>query len=197
MGGHGSASIATSSPDRLEAVSTTRNPRRASRRGFHRPDTPCREADVVLVVRRAETLGRRNWSERYYLCSEDDQLAWRIPKRLHGDLVATKVAFPQFAGTKQRVLEVFFTRAPGGSVLIDARGTFYTFTSDGKFDPRPFVEAATSALEGSRPRRVQDHVIDITPTVRNRRWIGERTSGAQRRPSRRRSSSGIARRTAA
>ena len=130
---------------------------------------------VVLVVRRAETLVRRNWSERYYLCSEDDQLAWRIPKRLHGDLVATKVAFPQFAGTKQRVLEVFFTRAPGGSVLIDARGTFYTFTSDGKFDPRPFVEAATSALEGSRPRRVQDHVIDITPTVRNRRWIGEHT----------------------
>jgi hypothetical protein len=98
-----------------------------------------------------------------------------IPNSLHADLVAGKVAFPQFASTKQPVLEVFFSRAPGRPVLIDARGTLYTFTSDGKLDPSAFAEAAVSALEGSRSRRIQDHVIDITPTVRSRRWTSNQT----------------------
>jgi hypothetical protein len=42
---------------------------------------------------------------RYYLWADDGP--WRLPVRLHQDLIAKKVALPQYAGTKQKILEVF------------------------------------------------------------------------------------------
>ena len=44
-------------------------------------------------------------SIRYYLWADDGP--WRLPVRLHQDLIAKKVALPQYAGTKQKILEVF------------------------------------------------------------------------------------------
>jgi hypothetical protein len=119
------------------------------------------------------TLGR-HWSARYYLCS-DDRLTWRIPNQLHADLIAGKIAFPEFAATKQRVLEVFFRRSPGGPVVLEARGTFYTFSADGTFDPYPAAETVDAALQSSRSRRVQEHVFDITSMVRARRWLSDQS----------------------
>ena len=45
---------------------------------------------------------------RYYLWATDGP--WRLPSRLHYDLMDRKVALPQYAGTKQKVLEVFARR---------------------------------------------------------------------------------------
>ena len=42
---------------------------------------------------------------RYYLWADDSP--WRLPVQLHQDLFDRKVALPQYAGTKQKVLEVF------------------------------------------------------------------------------------------
>jgi hypothetical protein len=44
-------------------------------------------------------------SIRYYLWADDGP--WRLPSRLHQDLIKWKVALPQYAGTKQKVLEMF------------------------------------------------------------------------------------------
>ena len=51
-----------------------------------------------MAVRNAITI-------RYYLWADDGP--WRLPVRLHQDLIAKKVALPQYAGTKQKILEVF------------------------------------------------------------------------------------------
>lgn len=47
---------------------------------------------------------------RYYLWAVDGP--WRLPNQLHHDLIDREVALPQFAGTKQKVLEVFARRVP-------------------------------------------------------------------------------------
>ena len=56
-------------------------------------------------------------SIRYYLWADDGP--WRLPNRLYQDLIDRKVAFPQYAGTKQKILEVFvrwITRDTGQSL---------------------------------------------------------------------------------
>ena len=45
---------------------------------------------------------------RYYLWATDGP--WRLPSRLHYDLIDRKVALAQYAATKQKVLEVFARR---------------------------------------------------------------------------------------
>ena len=42
---------------------------------------------------------------RYYLWADDGPR--RLPVGLHQDLLARKVALPQYAGTRQKILEVF------------------------------------------------------------------------------------------
>jgi hypothetical protein len=109
---------------------------------------------------------------RYYFCS-DGNLAWRIPDRLHRALIAGEVLLPQFAGTRRKVLEVFFRNTPSGKILLDARGSFYNFDPKGRLDVLPVSEAWAGWLEGSRPRRLQERVIDIGPTLRYRRRVTE------------------------
>ena len=123
---------------------------------------------------RAKSNRGQSWSVRYYLCS-GDQIAWRIPNTLLKDLAAGKLALPQFAGAKQKVLEAFVGGARGAPVLLDACGSYFSFASDGSLDVHPEAEALSSIIEGARPRRVQAHVIDIGPTVRHRRWVKDRT----------------------
>jgi hypothetical protein len=125
-------------------------------------------------VARAKSNRGQSWSVRYYLCS-GDQIAWRIPNTLLKDLAAGKLALPQFAGAKQKVLEAFVGGARGAPVLLDACGSYFSFASDGSLDVHPEAEALSSIIEGARPRRVQAHVIDIGPTVRHRRWVKDRT----------------------
>ena len=58
---------------------------------------------------------------RYYLWAADGP--WRLPNQLHQDLIDRKVALPQFAGTKQKVLEVFARRIGVETYSLQGRGT--------------------------------------------------------------------------
>jgi hypothetical protein len=125
-------------------------------------------------VVREKTYRSQRWSARYYVCS-DDQVRWRIPNTVHRELASGRLALPQFASTEQKILEVFVGRAHGAPVLLDARGSIYTCDSDGMLDLHPAAEALSSILEGSQPRQVQDHVIDIGPVLRSRKWVAGQT----------------------
>ena len=57
---------------------------------------------------------------RYYLWSSDGP--WRLPNRLHQDLIDRKVALPQYAGTKQKILEVFARRITRDTYSLKGRG---------------------------------------------------------------------------
>ena len=80
-------------------------------------------------------------SVRYYLWSAEGPQ--RITQRLHRELFERDVAMPQFAGTKQKVLEVFVQRVTKMHYSISARGVVYPFDADG------FLDVKTLALEGS------------------------------------------------
>ena len=74
---------------------------------------------------------------------------------------------PQFAGTKQKVLEVFVQRLTKMHCNISGRGVVYPFDADG------FLDVKTVALEGSleisRFRSAQANVLDLNPSIKRRR----------------------------
>jgi hypothetical protein len=53
---------------------------------------------------------------RYYLWATDGP--WRLANRLHYDLMDRKVALPQYAGTRQKVLELFARRSGAGYFVL-------------------------------------------------------------------------------
>jgi hypothetical protein len=66
---------------------------------------------------------------RYYLWADDGP--WRLPVRLHQDLIDRKVALPQYAGTKQKILEVFALWTNRGTYSLKGQGDICTFDADG------------------------------------------------------------------
>ena len=60
------------------------------------------------MLAKRQTSEPRRISVRYYLWSPEGPL--RITRRLHRELFERDVAMPQFAGTKQKILEVFIER---------------------------------------------------------------------------------------
>lgn len=117
----------------------------------------------------------KNWSTRYYLCSASGAAAFRLPSTLHRALVARKIALREFANTKQKLLEVFIGKTEGEPVVLEARGSIYSFGSDGLLDLQAPVEVMANIVEGASSRRASHKVIDIGPAVRRRRWIAEQT----------------------
>jgi hypothetical protein len=105
-------------------------------------------------------------SVRYYLWSAEGPQ--RITELLHRQLFERVVAMPQFAGTKQRVLEVFVQRLTKAHYTISARGIVYPFDDNG------FLDVKTLALEGSleitRLRSPEAKVVDLNPSIKRRRF---------------------------
>jgi hypothetical protein len=66
---------------------------------------------------------------RYYLWADDGP--WRLPVRLHQDLIDRKVALPQYAGTKQKIMEVFARWITRDTYSLKWRGGICTFDGDG------------------------------------------------------------------
>ena len=66
---------------------------------------------------------------RYYILASDG--LWRLPSRLHYDLMERKVALPQYADTKQKVLEVFARRIGVETYSLRGQGTFFVFDENG------------------------------------------------------------------
>ena len=102
-------------------------------------------------------------SVRYYLWS-GDQLR-RIPDRLHYDLLDRAVAFPEFAGTRQRIIEAFVQPLTATARTISARGLIYTFDVGGFLNLRPMREEALR--DYTKGPAVRGNVVDLQ-RVRNR-----------------------------
>jgi len=91
-------------------------------------------------------------SLRYYLWADDGP--WQITHQLHSDLVSGKIALRQYAGTKQKIIEVFIREVRGRTVVVEARGSFYFFDARGCLDVSSQAEAAAIAVESAKVRAV-------------------------------------------
>ena len=110
-------------------------------------------------------------SVRYYVCSSGG--LQRITQRLHRDLFDRAVALPQYAGSKQKVLEVLIKRLTGTHYSITARGIVYPFDAGGFLDMK--AKAGKGPIEISRFRSAQTNVVDLNPSIKRRRFRQEYT----------------------
>jgi hypothetical protein len=108
---------------------------------------------------------------RYYLWTADGP--WRLPSQLHYDLMDRKVALPQYAGTKQKVLEVFARRIGVDTYSLQGRGTIFTFDENGYLKRIPAEEVIGLNVERARQALRADNVLSIEPTLRERRFKKE------------------------
>jgi hypothetical protein len=104
---------------------------------------------------------------RYYLWATDGP--WRLPSRLHYDLIDCKVALPEYAGTKQKVLEVFGRRIGVDTYSLQGRGTIFSFDERGYLIRMPAEEVMGLIVERARQKFRGDNVESIEPTLRERR----------------------------
>ena len=108
---------------------------------------------------------------RYYLWADDGP--WRLPNRLHYDLMDRKVALPQYAGTKQKVLEVFARRTGGDTYSLQGQGTVFTFEKNGYLKRAPAEEVMGFVVERAREKLTGGNVVSIESALRERRFKNE------------------------
>ena len=120
----------------------------------------------MLAKRRTSAPSRV--SVRYYLWSPDGP--WRIPNRVHHDLVNGKLAIPQYASTKQKVLEVFARRISARTYSLRGRGSIFSFDEKGYLERERAEEIMGFIVEQARQKVKGGNVISIEPTLRERRF---------------------------
>jgi hypothetical protein len=142
---------------------SSQSPRRETAGGFSLLSSSHIEQNVLA---KRQTTAPSRISVRYYLWSAEGPQ--RITERLHRELFERNVAIPPFAGTKQRVLEVFVQRLTKTHYSISGRGIVYPFDDNG------FLDVKTLALEGpleiSRFRSSEVKIVDLNPSIRRRRF---------------------------
>ncbi len=105
---------------------------------------------------------------RYYLWADDGP--WRLPIKLHQDLIDRKVALPQCAGTKQKVLKVFARPIGGDTYSLRGQGTIFTFDEAGYLERIPVEELMGFFVERAVRKRTGGNVVDFQPELRERRF---------------------------
>lgn len=110
-------------------------------------------------------------SIRYYLWADDGP--WRLPVRLHQDLIARKVALPQYAGTKQKILEVFARWITRDTFSLKGRGSICTFDTDGFMEQDRAEELMGWVVKRAQQKLVGSNVVNIEPTLSERRYKRE------------------------
>jgi hypothetical protein len=114
-------------------------------------------------------------SVRYYLCLSDEYLIAAISNSLHRGLVKQTLALPQFAGSMQNVLEVFFDKSKKYE-LLDARGSVYWFDAEGRLDLHRTADWIGHVVDAGRALSKQkSNVLEIKPFIRKRQWVAENT----------------------
>ena len=108
---------------------------------------------------------------RYYLWADDGP--WRITVQLHQDLFDRKVALPQYAGTKQKVLEVFARWITPDTFSLKGRGDICTFDADGFMERDPAEELVGWVVERAQQKLTGGNVVNIAPTLSERRYKRE------------------------
>ena len=102
------------------------SPRRETAGGFSLLSTAKEQS--VLAKRHQAGAGRIN--VRYYLWSAEG--LQRITQRFHRNLFDRTVALPQYARTKQKIVEVLIQRLTSRDYSISARGVVYVFPPDAR-----------------------------------------------------------------
>ena len=108
---------------------------------------------------------------RYYLWADDGP--WRLTVQLHQDLFDRKVALPQYAGTKQKVLEVFVRWITSDTYSLKGRGSIFSFDEKGYLEQSPGAELVGWIVERARQKLTGGNVVNIEPTLRERRYKRE------------------------
>src|SRR5262249_34430687 len=108
---------------------------------------------------------------RYYLWAADGP--WRLPSQLYQNLIDRQVALPQFAGTKQKVLEVFARRIGVDTDSLRGQGTIFAFDGNGYVKRIPAEEVMGFIVERARQKLRGENVVSIEPTLRERRFKKE------------------------
>lgn len=102
-------------------------------------------------------------SIRYYVCA-NGHLRWRLPKRVHSQLLDGDLRLPEFAGQNIDILEVFSDK---NNELVEARGTRGHFDEQGKLDTiRRSVNVIGDVMQIGR---FKNGVVDLQPRIRLRR----------------------------
>jgi hypothetical protein len=101
---------------------------------------------------------------RYYLWAADGP--WRLPNQLHRDLIDREVALPQFADTKQKVLEVLSRRIGVDAYALRGHGIIFAFEENGYLKRTPAEEAMGFIVERARQKLAESNVVSIEPTLR-------------------------------
>ena len=78
---------------------------------------------------------------RNYVFASDG--VWKIPKRM-----LDRMVFPQYAGTKQKMLDVLFWRK-GSEIKVDFSPTLMAFDAEGRWDRAYSVQGAMAVLEAA------------------------------------------------
>ena len=68
---------------------------------------------------------------RYYLAT--DQGLFRIPQRLHHEVLAGDRSLPEFASSNQRLVEVVARQLTRTTYVVSARGLLYYFDESGSY----------------------------------------------------------------
>jgi hypothetical protein len=92
----------------------------------------------------------------------------RITQRFHRNLFERTVALPQYAGTKQKIVEAFIQRLTSRDYSISARGIVYPFDAKGFLDIKAL--ALEGSLELSRFRSTETNIFDLRPSIKRRRF---------------------------
>ena len=100
------------------------------------------------MLAKRQTSAPSRISVRYYLWSPDGP--WRIPNRVHHDLVNGKLAIPQYASTKQKVLEVFARRISARTYSLRGRGSIFSFDEKGYLERERAEEIMGFIVEQAR-----------------------------------------------
>jgi hypothetical protein len=118
------------------------------------------------VLAKRQTTAPSRISVRYYLWSAEGLL--RITQRLHHNLFDRTAALPQYAGTKQKIVEVLIQRLTSRDYSIGARGIAYPFDAKGFLDVKAL--ALEGSLELSRFRSTETNILDLRPSIKRRRF---------------------------
>jgi hypothetical protein len=118
------------------------------------------------VLAKRQTTAPSRISFRYYLWSAEGLL--RITQRLHRNLFDRTAALPQYAGTKQKIVEVLIQRLTSRDYSISARGIVYPFDAKGFLDVKAL--ALEGSLELSRFRSTETNILDLRPSIKRRRF---------------------------
>jgi hypothetical protein len=83
------------------------------------------------------------------------------------------VALPQYAGTKQKILEVFARWITRDTYSLKGRGSIDTFDADGFMERDRAEELMGWVVERAQQKLTGGNVVNIEPTLRERRYKRE------------------------